>query len=100
MKSAKEELQRAKWNLEKEHDFIQNVSAQSPNNIVKFDVRGTPMATRRSTLSIFKESQLGRQFDEVIWTTHHKNTPSVKQWSYEQVTDWAKHHDEISDEVA
>jgi len=27
------------------------------------------------------------------------NLPSIKEWSYEQVADWAKHHDEISDEV-
>eukprot|EP00957_Ditylum_brightwellii_P180165 13723648-Ditylum_brightwellii.AAC.1 len=60
MEAAKEELQRIKKNLDKEHDFIKHVSAQSLNDIVNFDVRGTSMAIKRSTLRIFKGSQLDR----------------------------------------
>eukprot|EP00957_Ditylum_brightwellii_P191896 14608117-Ditylum_brightwellii.AAC.1 len=100
IKTAKEELKRIKKNLDKEHDFIKHVSAQSPNDIVNFDVRGTLMTVKRSTLRIFKDSQLDRQFDDATWPSQNTNTTSVKQWSYEQVVDWAKHKAEIPDEVA
>jgi len=99
MEAAKEELQRIKKNLDKEHDFIKHVSAQSLNDIVNFDVRGTSMAIKRSTLRIFKGSQLDRQFDDATWPNQNTNVTSVKQWSYEQVVDWVKHQAEIPDEV-
>eukprot|EP00957_Ditylum_brightwellii_P146160 11128883-Ditylum_brightwellii.AAC.1 len=60
MEAAKEEIQRIKKNLDKEHDFIKHVSAQSPNDIVNFDVQGMLMTVKRSTLRIFKDSQLDR----------------------------------------
>jgi len=88
IKAAKEELQRIKKNLDKEHDFIKHVSAQSLNDIVNFDVRGTSMAIKRSTLRTFKGSQLDRQFDDATWPSQNTNVTSVKQWSYEQVVDW------------
>eukprot|EP00957_Ditylum_brightwellii_P000374 29418-Ditylum_brightwellii.AAC.1 len=100
MKNAKKELQTAKENLEKEHSFVQHVSTQSLDDIVNFNVRGTMMAAKRSTLRIFKDSQLDRQFDDATWPEQHTNTPSAKQWSYKQVADWAKQHNELSDEVA
>mmetsp|Transcript_37611 Transcript_37611/g.55012 ORF Transcript_37611/g.55012 Transcript_37611/m.55012 type:complete len:610 (-) Transcript_37611:354-2183(-) len=100
MKNAKEKLQRAKDNLEKEYYFIQHISEQSPTDIINFDVRGTMMAAKRSTLRIFKDSQLDRQFDDATWPDQHTNTPSAKEWSYKQVADWAKQHNELSDDVA
>eukprot|EP00957_Ditylum_brightwellii_P209581 15362331-Ditylum_brightwellii.AAC.1 len=60
MINAKEELERIKKNLEKEEDFVQQTSAQSLSDVVSFDVRGTLMTVKRSTLRIFKDSQLDR----------------------------------------
>eukprot|EP00957_Ditylum_brightwellii_P178374 13586087-Ditylum_brightwellii.AAC.1 len=101
LKDTNEELQRIKINLDKEHDFIKHVSARCLNDIINFDVRGTPMTAKRSTLRIFMHSQLDRQFDNSTWPEPRTNLPSIKEWScYEQVVDWAKHKAEIPDEVA
>eukprot|EP00957_Ditylum_brightwellii_P208509 15357793-Ditylum_brightwellii.AAC.1 len=100
MKAVNEALQRIKRNLEKEHDFIKHASAQSLDDIVNLNVRGMPMTAKRSTLRIFKDSQLDRQFDDAIWSKQQTDTPCIKKWSSEQVADWTKHHDEIPDEVA
>mmetsp|Transcript_1621 Transcript_1621/g.2537 ORF Transcript_1621/g.2537 Transcript_1621/m.2537 type:complete len:289 (+) Transcript_1621:1124-1990(+) len=100
MKAVNEALQRIKRNLEKEHDIIKHASAQSLDDIVNLNVRGMPMTAKRSTLRIFKDSQLDRQFDDAIWSKQQTDTPCIKKWSFEQVADWAKHHDEIPDEAA
>jgi len=99
LKTAKEELQRSKRNLEKEKGFIHRVCAQSPNDIVNFDVRGAMMTVKRSTLRAFKDSQLGRQFDDAMWPGQHGDTPSIEKWSHVQVIDWLKHQAEIPGEV-
>jgi len=100
LRSAKEDIEKVKKNLEKEEDFIRHVNAQSLHDIINFDVRGTLMTAKRSTLRVFKGSQLDRLFDDAVWLQQHTNTLSIKEWSHEQVADWAKRHDGISDEVA
>eukprot|EP00957_Ditylum_brightwellii_P024729 1868091-Ditylum_brightwellii.AAC.1 len=79
LKTSKEELQRSKRNLGKEQGFMHSVCAQSPNDIVNFDVRGTMMTAKRSTLRIFKDSRLDRQFDDDVWPGKHGGTPSIEK---------------------
>eukprot|EP00957_Ditylum_brightwellii_P052162 3954956-Ditylum_brightwellii.AAC.1 len=76
MEAAKEELLRIKKNLDKEHDFRKNVSAQSIDDIVNFDVRGMLMTVKHSTLRIVKDSQLDRQFDNATWPSQNTNATS------------------------
>eukprot|EP00957_Ditylum_brightwellii_P000029 1986-Ditylum_brightwellii.AAC.1 len=58
------------------------------------------MTDKRSTLRIFKDSPFSRRFDTAIWHEQHADVPTIKKWSYEQVVNWAKSHDDISNEVA
>eukprot|EP00957_Ditylum_brightwellii_P148486 11305582-Ditylum_brightwellii.AAC.1 len=76
------------------------MSSPSKRDVVHLDVRGTLMTVRRSTLRICKGSVLERQFDDSIWTNQHSDKAHAKKWSYEEVVEWAKKHDEIPDEVA
>eukprot|EP00957_Ditylum_brightwellii_P180350 13739063-Ditylum_brightwellii.AAC.1 len=74
LRSAKEDIEKVKKNLEKEEDFIRHVNAQSLHDIINFDVRGTLMTAKRSTLRVFKGSQLDRLFDDAVWLQQHTNT--------------------------
>ena len=45
------------------------------------------MATKRSTLGLYKDSVLAKQFDNPLWV-QQKNTASAKEWSCEEVAKW------------
>mmetsp|Transcript_22363 Transcript_22363/g.32933 ORF Transcript_22363/g.32933 Transcript_22363/m.32933 type:complete len:235 (-) Transcript_22363:299-1003(-) len=91
---AKEELQRNKRIFELEEDFIESFSKGTMDDIVNLNVSGTLISTKRSTLRFHEDTVLARQFDNTVWTQH-----PVKEWNQEQVIQWAKKHEGISDEV-
>eukprot|EP00957_Ditylum_brightwellii_P103698 7900210-Ditylum_brightwellii.AAC.1 len=99
--TAKQELQRLRYNFRREKDFIGSFCKGSTEDIVNLNVSGTKMSTKRSTLRLHKDSVLARQFDNTVWTQQgaNKNIP-IKEWNHEQVVQWAKKRKEIPDEVA
>eukprot|EP00957_Ditylum_brightwellii_P119097 9083710-Ditylum_brightwellii.AAC.1 len=58
------------------------------------------MMVKRSTLRICVDSVLERQFDDSKWTNQYPDKISIKNWSCEEVANWAKTHAEIPAEVA
>ena len=56
--------------------------------MVSLNVSGTIMATKRSTLGLYKDSALAKQFDDPLWV-QQKNTASAEEWSCEEVAKWA-----------
>uniref|UniRef100_A0A6U3TM16 TLDc domain-containing protein n=1 Tax=Ditylum brightwellii TaxID=49249 RepID=A0A6U3TM16_9STRA len=97
---AKKRLQKAKASWEQEKQFIQSIAPTLEDDLIHLNVRGTLMTVKRSTLRIFEDSQLGRQFDGNVWPQQNTKKEVIHDWSYEQVTDWAKSHGDIPDEVA
>ena len=53
-------------------------------DMVSLNVSGTIMATNRSTLGLYKDSALAKQFDDPLWMQKDKTTPA-KQWSCEEL---------------
>ena len=56
------------------------------------------MATKRSTLGLWKYSAPAKQFDEPLWTQKDKMTPA-KQWSCEEVSKWVTEIEGVPDNV-
>ena len=62
------------------------------------NVSGTSMTTKRSTLRVFEESVLARQFDDTTWTD--QNGCKVKEWTPTEVYEWVGKIEGIPDTVA
>ena len=45
------------------------------------------MATKRSTLGLYKDSVLAKQFDDPLWV-QQKDTASTEEWSCDEVAKW------------
>eukprot|EP00957_Ditylum_brightwellii_P003977 303017-Ditylum_brightwellii.AAC.1 len=58
------------------------------------------MTVKRSTLRIFKGSQLERKFDYTTWPKQNTSKNTINDWSYKQVADWVKSHNDIPDDIA
>lgn len=59
------------------------------------------MATKRATLQIVEDSVLAQQFDNTKWTEQgNSNSPRVKEWTPDEVTNWVKNIEGIPDGVA
>ena len=67
-------------------------------DVVWFDVSGTLMATKRSTLGLCMDSVLAKNFDDPLWV-RKDNTKSVKQWNCEEVTNWVTKIEGMPDNV-
>jgi len=83
-----------------EKSFITTFTSGEAKDIVTLNVSGTTMVTKRSTLCTAEESSLAQQFDDTKWTEQGCNNLRVKEWTPNDVCDWAKKIDDISDEVA
>ena len=59
----------------------------SDENIVSLNVSNTIMETKRSTLGLYKNSVLEKQFDDPLWE-QQKNTASSEEWNWEEVAKW------------
>ena len=83
-----------------EQSFITSFTSGETKDIVTLNVSGTTMVTKRATLCSVEESSLAQQFDDTKWTEQGSSTNRVKEWTPNEVCDWAKKIDDISDEVA
>lgn len=97
-----EEAKKLVTTLEKDLDdeisFVELFSSGDTKDVVKLNVSGTVMTTKRSTLLVFEESVLAQQFDDSRWTVQQAS--NVKQWTPDGVSYWAQSVTDISDEVA
>lgn len=104
-----ESLQRAKSEILHQEDcfkdeaiFIKTFASGDAKDVVMLNVSGTIMVTKRSTLSFFAESVLARQFDDAIWTNQGNATThcvKVKEWTSDDVSNWADNIEGIQDDV-
>jgi len=84
-----------------EEHFIESLSSGDKKDIITFNVSGTMMATKRATLMVAEDSVLAQQFDDTKWTEQgNSNTPKVKEWTPDDVTNWVKSIEGIPDSVA
>ena len=67
-------------------------------DVVKLNVSGTLMSTRRATLMIAEDSVLAQQFDDSKWTVQG-SFPPVKAWTPDEVSNWVKDIEGIPDDV-
>jgi len=93
------EIQNLEESFIDEQSFITFNSGET-KDIVTLNVSGTKMVTKRATLCTAEESSLAQQFDDTKWTEQGCNNLRVKEWTPNEVCDWAKKIDDISDEVA
>ena len=84
---ANDELNLQRHLYEEEKNDLKNFINGETEDIVWLDVSGTPMATKRSTLGLCKDSALAKQFDYPLWRQQDKAT-STKKWSCEEVAGW------------
>jgi hypothetical protein len=66
------------------------------------NVSGTTMTTSRATLLISEDSVLAQQFDDTKWTEQGSAcaSPSVKDWTPDDVTNWVKSLKDVPDGIA
>jgi len=98
--SFESEIQYLEDCFEDEQTFIDNCMCGDTKDVVVMNVNGTTMATKRETLCTIEDSVLAQQFDNTKWTEQGLSTIRVKEWTPDEVCDWAKKIDDISDEVA
>jgi len=82
-----------------EKHFIEALATGNTKDVVKLNVSGTLMSTRRATLMIAKDSVLAQQFDDSKWTVQG-SFPPVKAWTPAEVSNWAKDIEGIPEDIA
>eukprot|EP00984_Skeletonema_dohrnii_P034577 scaffold33595_cov95-Skeletonema_dohrnii-CCMP3373.AAC.2 len=86
-----------------EQSFIDSLSMANgeTSDIITLNVSGTMMTTNRATLMVAEDSVLAQQFDDTKWTEQgNSNSPKVKEWTTDDVTNWVKSIEGIPDSVA
>jgi len=85
-----------------EEQFIELFGSGDTNNVVTLNVSGTTMTTSRATLLLSEDSVLAQQFDDTKWTEQGSAcaSPSVKDWTPDDVTNWVKSVKGVPDDVA
>ena len=82
-----------------EQNFIDQFISGSAHDVITLNVRGTIMATKRSTLLAVEESVLAQQFDDTKWTEHGYNSLRVKRWSVDDVCAWVNNIEGIQEDA-
>mmetsp|Transcript_43337 Transcript_43337/g.77884 ORF Transcript_43337/g.77884 Transcript_43337/m.77884 type:complete len:825 (+) Transcript_43337:202-2676(+) len=100
IKEAEQKLTDLENLLDGEEKFIDLFASGETKDIVRLNVSGTTMSTKRSTLMVFEESVLARQFDDSKWTEQGHATHRVKEWTPGDVCLWAQSIEDVSDDVA
>ena len=96
-----EEVTSLEESFKDEEHFIGSLSSGDKKDIITLNVSGTMMTTTRATLMTVEESVLAQQFDDTKWTEQgNSNSPKVKEWTPEDVTNWMKSIEGIPDSVA
>ncbi len=86
--------------FEKEESFIDKFASGDVKDVITLNVSGTLMATKRSTLLYFDESVLAQQFDDSKWTEQgYASNMRVKNWSADEVCEWATNIEGIQEDV-
>ena len=84
---ADEELNFQRNLFEEDKNYLKHFINNETENIVWISVSGTLMATRRSTLRLWKVHVFTEQFGNPLWV-HNDNTTPVKQWNFEEFAKW------------
>jgi len=82
-----------------EHNFVATFASGEVKDIVALNVSGTMMITKRSTLCIAEDSVLAQQFDDSKWTEQGCSALRVKEWTPNNVSDWAENIEGIQEGV-
>lgn len=102
--SANEELQKQLLAFEKEKAFVEHFSStkvEPTEEIITFSVSGKTLETRRSTLSIMKDSVLAKHFDDPLWASERDYIENkVKDWKSSDITEWINDVEGLSIEDA
>eukprot|EP00581_Thalassiosira_minuscula_P019375 CAMPEP_0183715018 /NCGR_PEP_ID=MMETSP0737-20130205/9394_1 /TAXON_ID=385413 /ORGANISM="Thalassiosira miniscula, Strain CCMP1093" /LENGTH=869 /DNA_ID=CAMNT_0025944071 /DNA_START=140 /DNA_END=2749 /DNA_ORIENTATION=+ len=100
LKAAEEEISILERSFQEEENFISSFANGEAKDVITLNVSGTPMATRRSTLRVFEESVLARQFDDTTWTEQGRtNGIDAKEWTPDDVASWAESVEGIQEGV-
>jgi hypothetical protein len=83
-----------------EQTFVDKFATGDSKDVVVLNVSGTVMTTKRCTLCAVEDSALAQQFDDSKWTEQGCNSLSVKEWTLDEVSTWAKNIDGIPEEVS
>lgn len=86
--------------FEDEHRFIDLFACGSVKDVVMLNVSGSNMATKRDTLLAVEESMLAQQFDDTKWTEQGSNNTRVKEWTPDEVSNWAKSIEGMQQDVS
>ena len=81
-----------------EKHFIESLATGNMKDVVTLNVCGAMMATRRATLMVAEDSMLAQYFDDSKWTVQGSFSP-VKAWTPDEVMQWVKDIEGISDDV-
>jgi len=95
--AAKNELVEQRLLFEEENNNLRFFLGDD-EDMVSLNVSGTIVTTKRSTLGLYKDSALAKQFDDPLWTQKDKTTPA-KQWSCEEVAKWVTAIEGMPDNV-
>mmetsp|Transcript_13412 Transcript_13412/g.29127 ORF Transcript_13412/g.29127 Transcript_13412/m.29127 type:complete len:744 (+) Transcript_13412:162-2393(+) len=90
LKDAEEEISFLENSFEDEENFIISFACGDVKDVITLNVSGTEIATKRSSLRVFEESVLARQFDDTTWTKQRKTNYHVMEWSADDVNAWVE----------
>ena len=93
------EIQNLEESFHDEQSFVISFTSGETKDVVVLNVNGTIMATKRSALCSVEESSLAQQFDDTKWTEQGLSTNRVKEWTPDEVCDWAKKVEGIQEDV-
>ena len=83
------EIQNLEDSFNDEQSFIATFTSGETKDVVVLNVNGTIMATKRETLCSIEDSSLAQQFDDTKWTEQGLSINRVKEWTPNEVCDWA-----------
>eukprot|EP00586_Coscinodiscus_wailesii_P010113 CAMPEP_0172490414 /NCGR_PEP_ID=MMETSP1066-20121228/20820_1 /TAXON_ID=671091 /ORGANISM="Coscinodiscus wailesii, Strain CCMP2513" /LENGTH=605 /DNA_ID=CAMNT_0013258867 /DNA_START=47 /DNA_END=1864 /DNA_ORIENTATION=+ len=99
--AAENEIEEQERMFEKEKSFVDYFLNYKPTDIIWFNVSGTIMATKRSTIGFFKDSVLAKQFNNPLWSgMRSDNVLPVSKWDCKGVTDWALKLEGVPDDLS
>jgi len=96
---AESEILQLEDSFRDEHNFVATFASGDVKDVVALNVSGTMMVTKRSTLCTAENSVLAQQFDDSKWTEQGCNAPRVKEWTPDNVSDWAENIEGIQEGV-
>jgi hypothetical protein len=96
---AESEMLQLEDSFKDEQTFIEKFASGDVKDVVVLNVSGAIMVTTRSTLCTAEDSVLAQQFNDSKWTEQGCNGPHVKEWTPDEVGDWAKNIEGLHEDV-